>query len=268
MTTPSQKTPFRKPEETAQTLLAKAIARARLVMAWERIWPLLVRVGVVLAAFLAVSWAGLWLHLPTFGRIIGVALFGLLLLLAARPFFLLRWPGAEEAIARLDAKSGLAHRPATAISDSLATRPEDAVGAALWRAHLSRAKAAARDLHAGTPAPGLARKDPRAFRALALLAVVATFFIASGDRMGRVGAAFDWRSITPSSPYRLDAWIDPPGYTGRPPQVLPGLRSDDDNTLNASAPQVPSGSTLVVRAAGIDIAALKVSGGITEDKPA
>ena len=49
------------------------------------------------------------------------------------------------------------------------------MGAALWRAHVARALAAARSLRAGTPSPGLARLDPRAVRALAVLALFATF---------------------------------------------------------------------------------------------
>lgn len=266
MSTPPERKSFARSEEDAQSLLAKAVAHARLVIAWEKAWPLLVRVLVVFGAFLAASWAGLWLDLPTYGRIIGVALFGLALVLAIAPLVRLNWPSRGDAIARLDAKSALAHRPATAISDSLATRPEDAVGAALWRAHLARAIAAARSLDAGTPAPGMPAKDPRAWRALALLAVVATFFVASGERITRITAAFDWHSLQPASPYRLDAWVDPPGYTGRPPQVLPGLRSDDPSTLNAVALQVPKNSVLVVRASGIDMDALKVDGGITEEK--
>ncbi|UDQ90747.1 TIGR02302 family protein, partial [Xanthobacter autotrophicus] len=107
----------------------------------------------------------------------------------------------------------------------------------------------------------------RAVRALAVLALAATIFMAPGQHLSRIGAAFDWKTIVPPSPYRLDAWIDPPAYTGRPPVVLPGLRSDDPTSLNAAALQVPVGSTLVVRGSGIDTAAIKLDGGIAEAKP-
>ncbi|MFG1360758.1 TIGR02302 family protein [Xanthobacter pseudotagetidis] len=266
MTTPRENKHPRR-AESPEGLLAKAVGRARLVIAWERAWPILVRIGVVAAAFLAVSWAGLWLSLPIYGRIAGVALFALALILAAWPLLSFAWPTRRDAIARLDRKSARAHRPATAISDALATKPDDAVGAALWRAHLARALSAARGLDPGVPAPGVPAKDPRAVRALALLALIAAFFFAAGDRAGRIGAAFDWRGIAPATPYRLDAWVDPPAYTGRAPMVLPGLRSEDPTSLNALALQVPSGSVLVVRAAGIDTEALKLDGGIAEEKP-
>lgn len=267
MSASRDRTPPRTPEGEARFLLDRAVRRARVALFWEQAWPALARVGVVLALFLAASFAGLWLMLPVAARIAGVVLFAGLLAFAARPLLALRWPAQAEAVARLDRRSALAHRPATAISDSLATRPDDPVGAALWRAHVARALAAARGLRAGTPSPGLARLDPRAVRALAVLALFATFFMAPGAHLARIGAAFDWRSLVPPAPFRLDAWVDPPAYTGRPPVVLPGLRSDDAASLNAAALQVPAGSTLVVRGAGIDAAALKLEGGIAEAKP-
>ncbi|OYW31159.1 MAG: hypothetical protein B7Z45_10700, partial [Azorhizobium sp. 12-66-6] len=214
---------------SAAAFLERAVGRARWSILWERTWPPLLGLGIVLAAFLAASWAGLWLHLPPLGRIAGVAIFAAL------------------------------------VSDALATRPDDPVGAALWRAHLTRTLSRARALKAGFPAPGMAARDPRAFRALAVLALVASFFVATGDHLGRISTAFDWRGAVVPTPYRLDAWVDPPGYTGRPPVVLAGLRSDDPTvTHQASAFSVPAGSTLVVRSVGLDPAALKIEGGLTE----
>ncbi|MFG1431812.1 TIGR02302 family protein [Xanthobacter sp. V2C-8] len=257
----------------ARLLLARAMERARFVLLWERAWPGLAAMLAVGAVFLALSFAGVWENLPTFGRMVGVGLFVVAFSAAALPLVRLRVPDAAEALARLDARSALAHRPATTLSDSLATRPDDPVGTALWRAHLARAVSAAGRLRAGLPAPGLARRDPYALRALALLALCATVFMAPGEHLARVRAAFDWRALTPPAPFRLDAWVDPPGYTGRPPVVLPGLRWDEPTSLNAVALQVPAGSVLVVRGAGVDVSALKLEGGIapedhTEKDPA
>ncbi|WP_238123575.1 MULTISPECIES: TIGR02302 family protein [unclassified Xanthobacter] len=252
---------------TAQRLLARAVRRARLSLTWERIWPGLALPLLVVGLFLAVSFAGLWPALPALGRVIGVAAFALLLLLSLIPLLRVRLPGDAEAVARLDRESALAHRPATTLSDRLATRPDDPVGAALWRAHLARAVTAAARLRAGLPAPGLAKRDPRGLRALVVLALFATFFMAPGAHLARIGAAFDWRALTPPTPFRLDAWVDPPAYTGRPPAVLPGLRWDEPTALNATALQVPAGSVLVVRGAGIDLDGLKLEGGITPLAP-
>ena len=37
----------------------------------------------------------------------------------------------------------------------------------------------------------------------------------------RIAAAFDWHGVVASANYRIDAWVTPPAYTGRPPQILP-----------------------------------------------
>lgn len=251
----------------AALLLERTIKRAALSLLWERAWPPLALILGVAGLFFAVSWAGVWLYVPALARMIGVGLFALVFIASFIPLLRLQWPSRTEALARIDRSSALAHRPATALSDHLATRPDDAVGAALWRAHLARTLAAAGALRAGLPAPGLARRDPRGLRALAVLALFATFFAASGDHLARLRAAFDWRGAVVPKAYRLDAWVDPPGYTGRPPVVLPGLRSDDPTQTQAAALAVPAGSTLVVRTVGLERSDMKVDGGLTEVPP-
>ena len=102
----------RTPEETARDLLERAIGRARLTLFWERAWPAFARVGIPLALFLAVSFAGVWVSAPVWARIAGVVLFALAILFAARPLLALRWPSREEAVARRPAAS----RSALAVS--------------------------------------------------------------------------------------------------------------------------------------------------------
>ena len=135
-----------------------------------------------------------------------------------------RWPNAIEGLRRLDRKSLLPHRPATAIADRMAPEAGDPFAVALWRAHLERALRAAQSLKAGKPAPQVAARDPYALRALVLVLVVATFFAAGGERVKRIAAAFDWHGVVSPANYRIDAWVTPPAYTGRPPLILPGLR--------------------------------------------
>jgi uncharacterized protein (TIGR02302 family) len=53
--------------------------------------------------------------------------------------------------------------------------------------------------------------------------------------------------------FRIDAWVTPPLYTGRPPVMLPGLRPGDsaqNKDLAAAPVSVPVGSQLVIRATG------------------
>jgi uncharacterized protein (TIGR02302 family) len=222
----------------------------------------LASIATVIGLFLAVSWLGLWLWLPPAARAVGLGVFFLLTAAAFAPLLMLRVPSRIEGLRRLDCNSGLPHRPATAIADEIAVPTEDSYSVALWRAHIERALRAAKTLRAGTPMPRLALRDPFAVRALIAVLVVATFFAAGGERMKRVAAAFDWQGVMMPADFRVDAWISPPPYTGRPPVILPGLRPGEP-VQTAATLSVPAGSTLVIRATGIHLD-VATSGGLAE----
>ena len=209
--------------QAVDRLLARGIQR-RWAILWERAWPPLATLVTLAGLFFVLSWLGLWLWLPPLGRVAGVILFGLATLAALWPFVSLRMPSVEEGLARLDRRSGIAHRPAIALTDRLASNSSDPMTQALWRAHVERALAAARALRAGWPTPRLWLRDPVAVRALVLVLFVATFFAAEGVRERRIAAAFDWRGVVTRANYRIDAWVTPPPYTARPPVILPALR--------------------------------------------
>ncbi|MDI1347551.1 MAG: DUF4175 family protein, partial [Pseudolabrys sp.] len=208
-------------------LLARAVKRARRSLLWERLWPALATLSVAIGIFLALSWAGLWIVLPPWPRAIALVIMLLVIAVAAIPFLRLRVPSEHEALNRLDRGSGERHRPATAISDEIAANRDDPVAQALWRAHIERALMSARKLKAGWPQPRLGLRDPMALRALTLILVVATFFAAGGERVKRITAAFDWQGVVTPANFRVDAWVTPPLYTGRPPVMLPGVRPGD-----------------------------------------
>jgi uncharacterized protein (TIGR02302 family) len=234
---------------TARVVLERALARARGSLLWERLWPALALVGTALGLFLAFSWAGLWLVLPPLARAIGVVLFGVLTLAAAVPLVWLRLPSVSDGLRRLDRRSGERHRPATAVNDAIAANQQDPVAQALWHNHIERSLLAARKLKAGWPSPRLAMRDPIALRALVLILVIVSFFAAPGEHWKRIGAAFDWHGVVTPANFRVDAWVTPPVYTGRPPVMLAGLRPGEP--VEASGPvAVPVGSQLVVRATG------------------
>ena len=215
--------------------------------------------------FLALSWFGLWVSLPPLGRAIGLFVFFVLAVAATVPLFKVRWPDAIEGLRRLDRKSLMPHRPATAIADRMAPEAGDSIAVALWRAHLERALRAATALKAGTPVPQVASRDPYALRGLVLILAFAAFFVAGGDRVKRIAAAFDWHGVVSPANYRIDAWVTPPTYTGRPPLILPGLRPGEQSQARANGPvTVPAGSTLVVRATGQSGLDIAVKGGIAE----
>ncbi|HME30840.1 MAG TPA: TIGR02302 family protein [Pseudolabrys sp.] len=236
-------------EHPARLLLSRALRRARGSLLWERLWPTLAVLATVFGIFLAFSWAGLWLVLPPLARAIGLFMFAIAIVALAFPLLILRLPSVHDGLRRLDRSTGETHRPATTVADRIAANSHDAVAQALWRAHVERALLSARKFKAGWPAPRLSLRDPMAFRALVVILVAASFFAASGERSKRIAAAFDWRGVVVPANFRIDAWVTPPLYTGRPPVMLLGLRPGE--TAQAAPPvAVPVGSQLVIRATG------------------
>ena len=244
-------------------MLARALGRARWSIFWERLWPALASILTAFGLFLALSWLGLWLWLPPLGRAAGLFVFFVFAVAATVPLFFVRVPTSFEGLRRLDRESKLPHRPATAIADEIAPEAKDQFAVALWRAHVERALLAAKSLKAGEPAPHVASRDPYALRALVLMLLVGTFFAAGGERYKRVAAAFDWNGVVQPANFRINAWVTPPTYTGRPPQILPGLRPGE-TVKAAGAVSVPAGSLLVIRATGKSDLKIATTGGIAE----
>jgi uncharacterized protein (TIGR02302 family) len=241
--------------------LRRALGRAWWAILWERLWPALASIATASGLFLAVSWLGLWLWLPPVGRAFGLFAFAILAAAATVPLLFVRFPSHHDRLRRLDITSNVAHRPATTIADEMASAHDDTWSKTLWRVHVERALLLARTLRAGLPAPRLVARDPMALRALVLLLTVATFFAAGGERSRRIAAAFDWQGAVAAPNFRLDAWVSPPTYTGKPPVILPGLHAGE--TMHAaSAVSVPVGSVLIVRTSGKANIQVHVSGGL------
>jgi uncharacterized protein (TIGR02302 family) len=262
--TPDPSEPARDPDAVSRLQLGQALQRAKYAIAWERSWPHLARLLTIIGLFLVVSWAGLWLALPFLARAVGLGLFVFLALGGLFPLLRFRWPSREEGLSRLDRGSGIRHRPATALTDTLAT--QDPVALALWQAQRERTLASIKRIRAGLPSPRLPLHDPWALRALVAVLLVAAY-VAAGDERGlRTGAAFDWNGVLSPANVRVDAWVTPPLYTSKPPIILSA--ANKDAAIPAAGPlPVPAGSTLIVRSSGgtLDVVA---GGGVTEAVPA
>ncbi len=227
-------------------------------LAFERLARALLPAALVIAFFVALSWTGLWLGAPSLARILGVSALAAALATALYRLRGLSWPGAGEARDALDAGDPAA--PAAALADHLAN-DGDPRTASLWRLHQRRAARSAARLRPIAPAPRLWREDPYALGALAVISLLVMGFIAGPEKYARLAAAFDWRlQAEASAPSRIDAWIDPPPYTGRPPIVLP---LKDNAAISA-----PVGSIIIVRAVNAANLRVAVQGRIAALKPA
>jgi uncharacterized protein (TIGR02302 family) len=263
--TPDPSDPIRNSDALSRLKLAQALDRAIYAIAWERAWPHLARLLTVVGLFLAVSWAGLWLALPFIARAVGLLVFAGVAIAALSPLIRFRWPSREEALSRLDRGSGIRHRPATTLTDTLSS--QDPVAQALWQAQRERTLATIKRIRAGLPHPRLALHDPWALRALVMVMLVATFFAAGDERGMRLGAAFDWNGVLAPANVRVDAWVTPPLYTGKPPVILSAANKEAAALPASGRLAVPAGSTLIVRSSGgsLDVT---VSGGLKEVAPA
>lgn len=235
-------------EAAVRERIAGAVRRARLALLWEDLWPRLILPLLVIAAFLAVSWFGLWIGMPEWLRITLLVLFALSGFASVVPLLSLRRPSEAAALIRVERTTGTPHRPATAVLDRLGAQRDDPATQAIWAAHRARLLGEFGALRAGAPSPGVPRRDPYALRFVVLLLAVLAFVAASPNPGDRIADAF--RAGAPSGGVlpigaRVDAWAAPPAYTRRPPVFLTG------ETMRGAGPiSVPTGTEVIVRFSG------------------
>lgn len=243
--------PLRTPDNTVAGALERKIAASRRAILVEQLWPLLwLPIGVV-ALFLAVSFAGVWPLLPPVWHAGLLAGFVLALVASLVPIARVRGASRKAALERLEAQSGLPHRPASSYEDTLAPIGSERSTAALWVAHRRRLLSLVSGMRARSPQPRTEPTDPLALRVLLLLAAGIGAVVAGDAFSDRLASAFRLSPIIPAAVTRLDAWLTPPLYTGRQPILLAdGSKTVDPDKQVSQRIEAPEGSVLVVRAAG------------------
>ena len=166
-----------------------------------------------------VSLAGLWPRLPELPHKIVLGCSVLPFSPPSSRLARVRWPTREEAIRRVEGVSGVQHRPASSYEDTLTLGAEDARTAALWKAHRQRLAALLARLRvAGPPRAPTATIPLPCARSPARRFVL---IIVVGDSAAdRLWSAFRFSPLAKGAEARLDAWITPPAYTGKPPIML------------------------------------------------
>lgn len=205
--------------------LARQIARARflsqLVLLGEAAIPLLIAPLSILSLFLSASWFGLFRALPEWPRLGIVLLLAFAFVASLLPLFRLRWPDGRSADTRLEERNGLPHQAISVQSD----RPvaETPFALALWEQHRKVMAARIHVLESGLPRPDISLHDAGGLRAIpALVLFIAATYSLSGQA-GRIQDAF--RLSAPgeeAAGMRMDVWVTPPAYTGKPAITLSG----------------------------------------------
>ena len=152
---------------------------------------------------------------------------------------------------RIERVSGVPHRPASSYEDTVTANADDPRTAAIWQAHRTRLAAALSRLKVGPPHPRADRQDPVALRGLLVLGVVALLALVGDSTSDRLRSAFRFNSAIALSEARLDAWVTPPSYTGKPPLMLAdGARGPRVRAAQPKLVEVPERSVLIVRTSG------------------
>src|SRR5215510_5213935 len=248
----------RVPASAIERAFERKVRLGKWALLFEQLWPRAWLALGLAGLFIGVSLAGLWPRLPELPHKIVLGLFALAFAVALVALARVRWPSREEAIRRIEAISGISHRPASSYEDKLTLGAGDARTEALWRVHRQRLAALLQKLRVGPPSPRADRYDPFALRALLLLGVF-VLLVAVGDSVSdRLRSAFRFGALAKGAEARIDAWIAPPAYTGKPPIMLAdggfsGLRPQE---RPAGPIEVPDRSVLAVRGSGAALGAL------------
>ncbi|MFN0217279.1 MAG: TIGR02302 family protein [Hyphomicrobium sp.] len=247
------------PDPAAARAFARKVRLGTWALFFERLWPRLwVLVGVV-AAFAGVSFAGVWPSLPTIAHQVLLAAYGLAAVAALIYAVRAPWPSREEAIRRIERRSGAPHRPASSYEDTLSVPSAHADTNALWQAHRDRLGRAIQKLKVGTPSPRADRFDPFAIRVLALLLLIPAALLATGSLTDRFASAFRFDSGLTGAETRLDAWVTPPPYTALPPVLLAdGGQAQPADAGKGKLIEAPERSLLTLRGAGFGSAGLSI----------
>jgi uncharacterized protein (TIGR02302 family) len=233
------------PEQT-QKLLDRKIRQVKRVLWFESFWPRLWLPAGVVGLFVLVSLFGLWPRLSRDIHEIGLWAFAGAFVLSFLPLFFIARPTREQALRRLETRSGLKHRPASAFDDKPIGGAQSETSP-LWQAHRSRLTALVRSMKPGLPMPRTDRFDPLALRALLVLLLVVAGISNYSRAVERIGSAFVLGPSTSVLALRVDAWIAPPVYTSQPPLMLTsGPIVGASNELERVR-EVPEGSALSIR---------------------
>ncbi len=158
-----------------------------------------------------------------------------------------RLPTKREAKERLDRT--LPGRPIAALEDTMAIGAGDQAAEAVWSEHVARMVATARHVRAVGPNLRISDRDPFALRYVAVL------FFTIAALFGSVLKVTSVTEIAPGGDGYLatgpswEGWVEPPGYTGKPPIYL--------NDITQPSIAVPESSQVTFRLYG-EVGALSV----------
>lgn len=232
--------------------LERHLRLARMIMAWERVWPRLIPLLALLMLGGGLILIGTFEMLPPTGHIILLSVLSVAILVAVlMPWRQFSWPGRRSVLQRIEQENGLENNPLQSLEDHIEDG-DDPLTSYLWHKQLHRHEAMLDHLHLPRPVPSLARVDRYGLVILPVLLLTVGLF-AGHDRMSeRFHKAFSPLQRLGTADFSTTLWITPPAYTGQIPRVLrfeqarnqAEQANDGANTSHVIDVDVPVGSTL------------------------
>jgi len=216
------------------------------VFVLERLWPLALPLLIVVSLFLSLSWFGAFRLMPDWLRLSVGAMFAIAAIAALLPLRSFRRPTSIEIDRRIERRNALEHTPVLVQADRL-TGAGDRFSQALWQEHQKRMAARLGTLSSDLPRTGVPERDPWGLRAAALLVLVTAFAFSAGPLGGSVTDVLHSAPGAAAIPPRIDAWVTPPAYTGKPPIFLTAEANRAESRFT-----VPQGSDVTLRVTGGD----------------
>ncbi|UCH72984.1 MAG: TIGR02302 family protein [Rhodospirillales bacterium] len=223
------------------------VSLSAVILFFERLWRALWPAFAVCGLFAALAMFDLFHALPGWLHATVLAVFAAALSASLwAEFRRFRLPEHSAARRRLERVNELNHRPLEALDDDVAGGTgADPLTRALWQRHQARMRETVAALRIGAPHPQLARKDRHALRFGVVIALGVSLIVAGDEAGSRLWGAFVPNvSATPARQAKLDAWLTPPEYTGKPPVFLAGGSEQKVPDGPITAPQ---GSVLVAQ---------------------
>jgi uncharacterized protein (TIGR02302 family) len=246
-------------------------ALARIVLLWEAFWSAATPAVGVLAGAVAIGLLELpqnlggWLGGPLGSGLhtgLLVLFLGGFLWFARQAVSGFQVPDDADIKRRIEASSGLTHRPLTALSDNLAN-PSDQRMTRMWEAFRRRAVQTQSRLRVGPPRPVLPGLDPFAIRAAIGLLLIIAVTVGWQNPGARLWAALkpNFEAGAGARAASVDVWISPPAYTGQPPvlltrptgprlAVVAGDAENKGSDMKAAPIPVPIGSKVLAAVTG------------------
>ena len=224
--------------------LRRTRAAVRATISIERGWPLLLPLLIVASLFASLSWFGAFRLMPDAWRLGVVAAFAIAALAALYPLRRYRSATDAEVDRRIETSNRLEHTPLLAQTDK-PVGPQDEFAEALWREHQRRMAERLADVGGDMPRTRVPERDPLALRAVPALLLVVAFAFSLGPNGGSLLDGFRAVALPQAVPPRIDAWVTPPGYTGKPPIFLTAESNAATRTFT-----VPANSDVTLRVTG------------------